>query len=138
LKGGLRSGTELAAGVELLEEHADLDVPGDKAFVSAPVQARLAAENGLRLLTLPRRNQRTQLPPGEARARNAARQVAETVNSRLAEQFGVEVSHAQGFWGLTARLITKRTAHTVSVYLNRLLGAPDVLHIKALAFPSPN
>jgi hypothetical protein len=129
---------ELEAGVELLEEHADLDVLGDKAFVSAPVQARLAAENGLRLLTLPRRNQRTQLPPEEARARNAARQVAETVNSQLAEQFGVEVNHAQGFWGLTARLITKLTAHTVSVYLNRLLGVPDVLHIKALAFPSPN
>jgi hypothetical protein len=129
---------ELEAGVELLEEHADLDVLGDKAFISAPIQARLLAENGLRLLTLPRRNQRTQLPPEEARVRNAARQVAETVNGQLAEQFGVEINHAQSFWGLTARLISKLTAHTLSVYLNRLLGNPDVLQIKALAFPMPN
>jgi hypothetical protein len=129
---------ELQAGTELLEEHVDLDVLGDKAFVSAPIQARLATENGLRLLVLPRRNQRRRMPAEAQRALNAARQVAETVNGQLAEQFGVEVNHAQSFWGLTARLITKLTAHTVSVYLNRLLGHPDVLHIKALAFPSPN
>jgi hypothetical protein len=36
---------------------------------------------------------------------------------------------------LTARLLTKLTAHTVCVYLNRLLGKPAVLHIKELAFP---
>jgi hypothetical protein len=128
---------ELEAGTELLEEHADLEVLGDKAFVSAPVQARLAAEHGVRLLTLPRRNQRRQLPLAEARARNAARQVAETVNGQLAEQFGVEVNHAQSFWGLTARLLTKLTAHTLSVHLNRLRGNPDALHLKALAFPPP-
>lgn len=129
---------ELQVGTELLEEHTDLEVLGDKAFVSAPIQTRLAAENRLRLRTLPRANQRVQLPPGQARAHNAARQIIETVNSQLAEQFGVEVNHAQSFWGLTARLITKLTAHTLSVALNRLSGAPDVLHIKALAFPKPN
>jgi hypothetical protein len=129
---------ELQAGTELLEEHTDLTALGDKAFVSAPVQARLRAENRLVLLTLPRRNQQRQVPKDVQRRLNAARQVAETVNSQLAEQFGVEVNHAQSFWGLTARLITKLTAHTVSVSLNRLLGIADVLHIKTLAFPSPN
>jgi hypothetical protein len=129
---------ELQAGTELLEEHTDLEVLGDKAFLSAPVQARLRTENRLVLLTLPRRNQRRQVAKEVQRALNAARQVAETVNSQLAEQFGVETNHAQSFWGLTARLITKLTAHTVSVVLNRLRGVADVLHIKALAFPSPN
>jgi hypothetical protein len=129
---------ELYAGVELLEEHTDLTVLGDKAFISAPVQARLQADNRLALLTLPRRNQRRSLPAAAERTRNAARQVVETVNSQLAEQFGIEVNHAQSFWGLTARLITKLTAHTCSVYLNRLLGASAVLQLKALAFPKPN
>jgi hypothetical protein len=129
---------ELQVGAELLEEHTDLEVLGDKAFVSAPIQARLAADNRLVLRTLPRANQQLQLAPTEARARNAARQIIETVNSQLAEQFGIEVNHAQSFWGLTARVITKLTAHTLSVALNRLSGAANALHIKALAFPQPN
>jgi Transposase DDE domain len=128
---------ELQAGIELLEEHTDLEVLGDKAFVSAPLQARLLAENRLTLRTLPRRNQQVQVPPEETRAFNAARQIIETVNSQLAEQFGIEVNHAQSFQGLTARLISKLTAHTLSLALNRLLGAANVLQIKALAFPNP-
>lgn len=129
---------ELRAGIELLEEHTDLDVLGDKAFISAPAQAALATENRLVLRTLPRRNQRVQVPAAVRRTLNAARQIAETVNSQLAEQFHIEVNHAQSFWGLTARLSTKVTAHVLCVYLNRLLGNPDVLQIKALAFPKPN
>jgi hypothetical protein len=129
---------ELQAGVELLEEHAGLAVLGDKAFVSAPARARLAAENGLHLLALPRRNQRAQPAPAAQRALAAARQVVETVNSQLAEQFGVEVNHARSFWGLTARLYTKLTAHTLCLCLNRLAGKADILRIKALAFPQPN
>lgn len=129
---------ELQAGVELLEEHTDLTVLGDKAFISAPIQERLRTENRLDLLTLPRRNQQRQVSAELRRAHNAARQVIETVNSQLAEQFGVETNHAQSFWGLTARLYTKLTAHTLSVYLNRLLGKADVLRIKHLAFPAPN
>ena len=128
---------ELQGGTELLEEHTDLEVLGDKAFISAPLRERLAAENRLILRTLPRRNQQVQLPVAEVRAFNAARQIIETVNSQLAEQFGIEVNHAQSFAGLTARLITKLTAHTLSVTLNRLLGTANVLQIKALAFPKP-
>lgn len=126
---------ELQAGAEMLEEHTDLDALGDKAFISKPVAARLQEENRVRLITLPRRNEQRQVPPPLRRLLNGARQVAETVNSQLAEQFHIEVNHAQSFWGLTARLLTKLTAHTVCVYLNRLLGKPEVLHIKALAFP---
>jgi hypothetical protein len=128
---------ELQAGVEVLEEHTDLEVLGDKAFISAPVQARLATENRLRLRTLPRRNQRIQAPPAVARALNAARQIVETVNSQLAGQFGIETNYAQSFWGLTARVLTKLTAHTLCVTLNRLRGSANVLRIKTLAFPKP-
>jgi hypothetical protein len=126
---------ELHAGVELLEEHTDLAAVGDKAFISAPAAARLWDENRVRLLTLPRRNARQPAPPPLRRLVNGARQIIETVTSQLAEQFAIEVNHAQSFWGLTARLLTKLTAHTLCVYLNRLLGKPAVLHLKELAFP---
>ncbi len=70
--------------------------------------------------------------------RTKARQVAETVNSQLAEQARIEVNQAQHFWGLCARLSTKLTAHTCCPHLNHLLGAPEPLRIKALAFLRPN
>jgi Transposase DDE domain len=129
---------EVQAGTELLEEHAGRTVLGDKAFVSRPLAARLRAENALRLLVLPRRNQRVRVPRAARRLLNRARQVAETVNGQLAEQFGVETNHAQSFGGLVARLYAKLAAHTLSVYVNRLLGKADILRIKDLAFPRPN
>jgi hypothetical protein len=36
---------------------------------------------------------------------------------------------------LCARLYTNLTAHTLCIQLNRLLGNPDWLQIKRLAFP---
>ncbi|MGH2617139.1 MAG: IS982 family transposase [Thermomicrobiales bacterium] len=126
---------EVQVGAERLEEHTDLDASGDKAFLSAPLAARLREENRVRLRTLPRRNARQPASPERRRLVNGARQIIETVTSQLAEQFHIERNHAQSFWGLTARLLTKLTAHTLCVDLNRLLGKPDVLHIKELAFP---
>jgi Transposase DDE domain len=126
---------EVQVGEEVLVEHGDLDAVGDKAFISAPLATRLWEENRVRLITLPRRNARQPASPPVRRLVNGARQIIETVTSQLAEQFHVEVNHAQSFWGLTARLHTKLTAHTLCLYLNRLLGKPDVLHIKELAFP---
>ncbi len=111
---------------------------GDKALISAPVAAALRATNRIRRLTLPRRNMRPGVPAVVRRTRNGARQIIETGNSQLAEQFRIEVNHAQSFGGLCARLCTKLTAHTLCLYLNRLLGTANPLHIKALAFPLPN
>ena len=127
--------TDLQVGVELLSQHTDLSVLGDKAYISAAEAAELGGRNRVRLTTLPRRNQKQQLPPAVARAINSARQIIETVNGQLAEQFHVETNHAHTFWGLCARLFTKLTAHTLCIYLNRLLGNPHWLRIKALAFP---
>ena len=38
--------------------------------------------------------------------------------------------------GLCARLYTKLTAHTLCIYINRLLGQEDYLQSKKLAFPN--
>ena len=65
----------------------------------------------------------------------SVRQVIETVNSQLGEQFHIETNHAHSFWGLCTRLVTKLTAHALSIYTNRLPGKTHFLQIKALAFP---
>jgi transposase len=127
---------DLTVGEELLWEHANLDVIGDKAYISDAVAAALWEQRHIALLTVPRRNQKRQLPPAICRMLNGARQIIETVNDQLKEQFQVEVNHAHTFPGLAARLHTKLAAHTLCLYLNRLLGNDDILQIKALAFPN--
>jgi hypothetical protein len=128
--------SDLVVGEELLLDHTDLTVLGDKAYISQAVQAELRRVRGIRLLSLPRRNQRVQVPEAVSRAINAARQIIETVNDQLSEQFNLERNHAHSFGGLCTRLYTKLTAHTLCIYLNRLVGNADFLQIKRLAFPN--
>ena len=128
--------TDLEIGIEMLAEHTDLDVLGDKGYISAKQAAQLWRKNRLRLRTIPRRNQKQQLSPYWKKVHNSIRQIIETVNAQLSEQFNIEQNHAHTFWGLCTRLYTKLTAHTLCVFLNRLLGKPDFLQIKSLAFPN--
>ncbi len=128
--------SDLVVGEELLLEHTDLTVFGDKAYISQAVQAELRTLRRVRLLTVPRSNQRVQLPEVVRAAMNGARAIVETVNDQLTEQFNIERNHAHSFWGLCTRLYTKLTAHTLCLYLNRLLGNADFLQIKHLAFPN--
>jgi IS5 family transposase len=122
-------------GAELLAEHTDLTVLGDKGYISAPLAAELAETNQVHLLTPLRRNQKQQLPRAVIRLLNAKRQIIETVHDQLTEQFHIDSNHAYSFWGLCARLHTKLAAHTLCIYLNRLMGKVDCLQIKRLAFP---
>jgi hypothetical protein len=125
---------DLTVGSELLAEQRDLLVLGDKAYYSTAVAAALHAEAGVTLFALPRASQRVQLPPTVVTLHTRCRQIIETVNEQLSEQLHVEDNHAKTLWGLGARLYSKLTAHTLCVYLNRLLGRPDCLQIKGLAF----
>ena len=127
---------DLTVGRELLAQHTDRQVIGDKAYISAEVADELWQHNRIRLLTLPRRNQKQQLSKPARRLYNSLRQIIETVNSQLAAQFNIETNHAHTFQGLCARLYTKLTAHTLCIYINRLMGVQDYLQIKKLAFPN--
>ena len=127
--------SDLEIGFELLTEHTDLQVLGDKAYISAPKAAQLWQQNRIALKTIPRRNQQKQLPRTLRRLYNSIRQMIETVNAQLSNQFNIEINYAHTFWGLCTRLYTKLAAHTLCIYLNRLLGKPAFLQIKALAFP---
>lgn len=128
--------SDVTVGTELLAQHTDLTVYGDKGYISAEVAAELLRTNRLQLLTLPRSNQKTHVPAPVRKTFNAVRQIIETVNGQLTEQFHLEHNHAHTFWGLCARLYTKLTAHTLCIFIHRLLGKPDFLQIKGLAFPA--
>lgn len=128
--------SDLAVGAELLAEHTDLTVLGDKGYVSAPLAQDLRERNRVNLVALRRANQHAQLPEALKRLINQVRQLIETVNAQLTDQFNVEKNRAHSFYGLGARLYTKLTAHTLCIHINRLLGKPNVLQIKPLAFPN--
>lgn len=127
---------DLTLAPELLENHTHRDVIGDKAYISAPLTAQLLREQHLHLIAMPRRNQKHQLPEAVQSLFNSVRQIIETVNGQLTEQFNIERNHAHSFLGLCARLLSKLTAHTLCISINRLLGKPDFLQIKSLAFPN--
>ena len=127
---------DLEVGYELLSVHRDLDVLGDKAYISAFKAAELWQSQRVHLRTLPRRNQKRQVSARTQHLFNAVRQIIETVNGQLSQQFHIETNHAHTFWGLCTRLHTKLAAHTLCIYINRLLGKTEFLQIKALAFPN--
>jgi hypothetical protein len=127
--------TDLEVGFEMLWEHSDLSVLGDKAYIRAAKAAELFANNRIRLMTRPRRNQKVQMPAEQRTFLNGVRHMIETVNHQLSELFQIEINHAHTFWGLCTRLYSKLTAHTLCIYINRWLGKPDFLQTKSLAFP---
>jgi hypothetical protein len=127
---------DLTVGVTLLESQTALQVLADNGSLSHAVAESLRARGGLDLLTIPRTNQRRQASAAFRHLHAHLRQLIATVNRQLALQFHVATNPAHRFWGLTARLATKLAAHTLCVWLTRLLGAPNVLHITHLAFPN--
>lgn len=128
--------SDLEAGFELLSDHTDLEVLGDKGYISADKAEELWVNNRIQLRTIPRENQKQQVSKWYKHLHNAIRQLVETVNGQLSGQLGIEKNYAHTFWGLCTRLYSKLTAHTLCIYINRLLGNPDFLQIKALAFPN--
>lgn len=131
------SETDLSVGNELLTGHHNKQVIGDKAYISTQVKEELAQDNGIELITTPRRNQKQQISRQTQRWINQIRQIVETVNGQLSQQFHIKNNHAHSFWGLCTRLYSKLTAHTLSIYLNQLSKKEACLQIKQLAFPLP-
>ena len=132
------SATDLSVGYELLCGQKDKQVIGDKAYINRDLQTELAERHGIDLITVPRRNQKDQMSKSEKRWINQTRQIIETVNGQLSDQFGIATNHAHSFSGLCTRLYSKLTAHTLCIYLNQLLNKASFLQIKELAFPVPS
>lgn len=109
---------------QLLIDKAGLTVLGDKGYVNAPLHQLLAWRNGVTVLTPRRRNQKQQLPEVLTRAINEARQIVETVNSQLVNQFALQRNRAKSVGGLATRVAAKLAAHTLGLYLNFHAGRP--------------
>lgn len=129
------SETDLSVGNQLLSKHYNKQVIGDKAYISTDIKDQLAQLNDIELITIPRRNQKQQISRQTKRWINQMRQIVETVNGQLSEQFHIKKNHAHTFWGVCTRLYAKLTAHTLCIYLNQLFKKEDFLQIKQLAFP---
>jgi hypothetical protein len=131
------------AGASLLSGHSHLDVVADKGYIDEYLTEQLRCHNDINLITLPRRNQKdhpiSRMPVFVQQLVcdliNSVRQIVETVNGQLTEQFNIEVTHAYTFSGLCTRLHSKLAAHTLSICINRLTGKAGFLHLKHLAFP---
>lgn len=109
---------------QLLIDKAGLTVLGDKGYLDDPLPQLLAARNDLTVLTPRRTNQKAQLPQALTRAINQARQIVETLNSHLVNQFALQRNRAKSVWGLAARVHAKLAAHTLGVYRNYLAARP--------------
>jgi IS5 family transposase len=130
------SANDVVIAPELLGRHAGLVVVGDKGYISAPLVAALREERQITLATPLRSNQQPARNPAFVRLLNGFRQIIETVNDQLEDQFRLGRNHAHTFAGLRARIESKLTAHTLCISINRLLGKADALQIKHLAFPN--
>ena len=100
---------------QLLLDKRWLTVLGDQAYLHAASQGLRLWRNDLVLLPPTRANQRRPHPAALTRASAHFRQVIETLNSQLAEQFHVECNQAKRVTGLCARLQAKLAAHTLGV-----------------------
>jgi IS5 family transposase len=129
------SAHDITVAPEVLGAEWDRVVLGDKGYISAPLAQALRAERQVTLVTPRRTNQKPPRDPAFTRLLNGMRQVIETVNDQLEDQFRIGSNHAHTFGGLCARLASKLTAHTLCVYVNRLQGKADALQIKHLVFP---
>jgi len=128
--------TDREVGAELLEAHAPLQLVADKGSISRPLAQELRAQRALLLRTVPRRNQTPQPWVASCHLHAHLRPVLEVVNRHWALPFQIETTQAHSFWGPTARLSTQLAAQTLGVWLNRLVGVPDLLRLKCLAFPN--
>ena len=105
---------EHEAGASLLGGHYNLDAWADRGYISEELAEQLRCCNNVNLITMPRSNQKRhphrKLPVFVQQLIstlvNSARQIVETVNSQLSEQFNIEITHAYTFDGLCARLRT--------------------------------
>ena len=99
------SATDLSVGYQLLSGHQNKQVIGDKAYISTQVKDQLAQLNRIDLITLPRRNQKQLISRETKRWINEIRQMVETVNGQLSEQFHIKKNHAHSFLGVMHSVI---------------------------------
>ncbi|CDH44240.1 IS982 family transposase [Candidatus Contendibacter odensensis] len=107
-------------------------VIGDKGSISAFLKAELAA-TGIDLQTPLRANMTDSRALGVVQRLMTTRRRVETVISQLTERFHFEKIRARDRWHLTSRIARKVLAHTLGIFVNRLLGRSDLQFERLIA-----
>lgn len=98
---------------------------GDKGFIR-PILKQDLAKIGIDLQTPLRKNMRDSRPKSFVKLLMSKRRLVETVIGQLTERFEIEKTKARDLWHLTNRMTRKILAHTVGVFLNKMLGNPPL------------
>lgn len=113
---GAHTSDKEAAEARLFDHH-NRDVIADKASISRSLAERLRERRGVRLLTVPRRNQQRQRAKAVRRVLNTVRQRVETGNGQRTDHLHIEHNHATSFHGLRAALYQVDRPH--AMYLSQ-------------------
>jgi hypothetical protein len=114
---------------EMTEDLSGLLI-SDKGLIRPTLKEELAKQ-GLDLQTPLRKNMKDPRPKEVVKLFMKTRRLIETVISQLSEHFHIEKVRARDLWHLTNRFVRKILAHTIGVFLNKLLGHPP-LHLAEL------
>jgi hypothetical protein len=112
-----------------LAEQTEGILVGDRNYW-APMLAEELADEGVQLLA-PYRKASEEPHPARSKLLSRIRQSIEVVFGQMCERFLVKRMWARDLWHLSARLLRSILAHTISLWLNQLLG--NSLHPLRLA-----
>jgi hypothetical protein len=93
---------------------------GDRGYWSPPLRAQLADADVA--LQTPYVRKQGDPDPAQARKLASVRYRIETVNSQLAERYGIKQTWARDLWHLCHRVIRKILSHTVAIVLTARAG----------------
>lgn len=121
--------------LELTSSYRNIQIIGDKGYVSDDLTKTIANEQSSILLALKRKNSKTPYPKGLRNYLSKIRRRVETSFSQLASQFNINRVFAKSKLGLMTRITLKILAHNVCYFINSLCGNADsIAHIKRLIF----
>lgn len=103
---------------------------GDKGFIR-PLLKQELVDQDIDLQTPLRKNMKDDRPKSFVKQLMKVRRLVETVIGQLTERFNIEKVRARDCWHLANRFIRKMLAHTMAVFVNKLVGN-QLLHFEEL------
>ena len=95
---------------------------GDKGYISQRLQKELIVYHRVDLETPLRSNMSDTRDPDFVKNLVKTRRLVETVIGQLTDHLHIAKVRARDLWHLTSRINRKILAHTMGIYLNRMLG----------------
>ncbi len=106
----------------------------DKGLIGVDYQEELRQWAGINLQTAMRANMKEKRSDSMIKWLISTRRLIETVIGQLTERFRIEKIRARKLWYLTNRIARKILAHTIGMFVNKLLGNP-ILQLELLLKP---